>query len=284
MKYLVFCIWLFFPGILFAITVTDDDGQVLQFSQPAKRVISLAPDITEILYAIDANNTIVGVMAGSDYPAAARKLPVIGSYSGLDLERILQIHPDLIITWGNNFSKQLAILKKYGIPIYVNHPTQLQDVAHAMENFGSLVGKQNIAIKAANQYREKLKSLTSTYQAQQKVTVFYQIGDSLLTINKDSWINQVISACGGRNIFAKANLTVPEIDMEAVIAANPQVILSSNHNDAWQSRWQKWQRVNAVRKGNLYTLHPDLIERAGPRLVDGVAQVCQFLQKSRTKV
>jgi len=272
----------FFYGTAYACIVSDDARNRIERYQAAQRIISLAPDITETLFAIGAGQHVVGVIAGSDYPLAAQTIPLVGSYNGLDLEKIISLHPDLIVTWGHTFSRQLAVLKKLGIPVYITQPERLEDIPRTMRNLGCLAGTEKMATQAAQHFSHELAALQTRFHAEKPITVFYQIGGySLITINKSSWINQVITLCGGKNIFAEASFTAPEVSWEAVVSANPQAIIDSDTNDHWKKNWMKWQAVFAVKHHALFTIHPDLIERAGPRLWMGAAQVCEKLKLAR---
>lgn len=244
----------------------------------ANRIISLAPDITETLFAIGAGNQVVGVIKGSDYPADALQLPVVGSYSGLDLERIISLHPDLVIVWGDSFARQVAVLRRMHIPVYQTHPHRLEDVPAAMRQFGELTGHILQANQQAGKFEKQLAELKARYQRQKPVTVFYQLGGySLMTINRDSWINQVITLCGGRNVFANAVTIAPEVSWESVVQANPEVVISDSAEQGWEQRWQRWPTISAVKHHRLYTVHADWIDRASPRLVMGAAEVCGCL-------
>lgn len=267
---------------VYACDVTDDTGHVLHLQKPAQRIISLAPDITEILFAIGAGERIVGVVDSSDYPQAARRIQRIGSYTGLDLERIVTLHPDLIVTWGSTFSRQLSALKNWGIPVYTTQPQHLQAIPLTMKNLGCLTGKEQLAQQAAEHFSKRLQALRQRYSQQTPLSVFYQIGPyALITINQNSWIHDVITLCGGRNSFANAKFIAPEISWEAVVVANPQVIISDATHADWRRRWQRWQTIAAVKNHFLFAVPPDLIDRAGPRLLDGAQQICEFLQQAR---
>lgn len=275
---LAFILVLIFPSAFAACTVKDDAGLLIHLNSPARRIVSLAPDMTEILFAIGADKQIAGVMSGSDYPPAALRLPVMGSHSGLDLERILSLHPDLIITWSHGFSRPLTVLKKMGIPVYTAQPRRLEDVAKTMKNLGCLTGTEVKANQAALNYSQRLAALRKQYQTQKTIRVFYQISTySLMTINKESWIHEALALCGGRNIFADAMTIAPEISWESVVMANPQVIMSGETGDHWKRRWQRWPEISAVKNQLLFSLDADLIHRAGPRLVEGVSEICQYL-------
>lgn len=262
-----------------SITVTDDTNQLIILTKPAERIVSLAPDITEILFAIGAGHKVVGAIAGSDFPAAAKQITQVGSYSGVDLEKVLALQPDLIITWGETFSRQLGALTQFGIPVYKNVPRFLEDVPHAMTNFGLLAGVEKQAKAEADIFLNRLAVLK--IQAK-PIRVFYQVGAySLITINKKSWINQVIELCGGQNIFSEAPSITPRVDFEAVITANPDVIISDAKDAHWKLRWQKWLQVTAVKQGLLFSIDPDWIDRAGPRLLKGAEKMCAILQRAR---
>jgi iron complex transport system substrate-binding protein len=261
-------------------SVIDDAGKTIQIEKPARRIVSLAPDITEILYASGAGDHVVGVISGSDYPAAAQAIPKVGSYSGVDLEKTLSLHPDLIVTWGKVFSRQTRFFKQLGIPIYTAQPRYLEDISRTINNLGCLAGSPKQASQAAANFSQQLMRLQAQYQMQKPVTVFYQIGAySLITINKASWINQVIELCGGRNIFANVKTTSAEVNWESIIAANPQVVISDAMNESWKTRWQRWSQITAVKEKRLFSVDANLIDRAGPRLLMGAAQICENLQK-----
>lgn len=274
-------IWISLPAYAIC-QVKDDAGNTIQIDSPAKRVISLSPGLTETLFAIDAGKQVVGVMSGSDYPPAAKRLPVVGSYTGLDLERLYSLQPDLIVTWGSAFSRQLTSLKKQGISIYISQPKQLEDVAKTMKNLGCLTGNVVKAEQIAKDFSAELNTLRKQYANQPIVTVFYQIGPySLMTINKDSWINEALVLCGARNIFADALTISPQVNWEAVLTRNPQVVMNGEESDAWKLSWQRFPNLPAVKNHHLFTVTPDLIHRPGPRLIQGVSEICFSIQQAR---
>ncbi len=265
-----------------ACDVGDDTGNALHLAHPAKRLIVLAPDLVENVFVIGAGHSIVGVVQGSDYPKAALAIPVVGSYSGVDLERIVAMHPDLIIAWKYAFARQLAALRRLGIPVYVAAPKQLNDVPALMRKLGCLTGHEQAANTAAAQFETSLQQIKKSVKYKQAPTVFFQIDHHLLmTINKDSWINQVIALCGGKNLYADAKVITPEIAREALVLANPEVIMNISDDDQWKSEWQKWTDITAVKNRALYSIRPDFISRAGPRLIEGVRQVCRSIQAGR---
>lgn len=274
--------FLLFAKCSFAIDIIDDQGIHVHLDKPATRIISLAPDITEILFAIGAGTHIIGVVNASDFPPDAKKITSVGSYTGIDLERIIALKPDLIITWSYTFARQLAALKTFNIPIYTTEPHHLEDIAKTMRHLGQLTQTNDIANQTADIYLTKLQSLKNVHQHLKPVRVFFQIGSSaLFSINKDSWINQAIEFCGGQNIFAETRLTGAEVNMEAVLNAAPQTIISDARRDHWKQRWQRFPEIPAVKNHLLFAIDPDWIDRAGPRLLIGVAAMCDLINTAR---
>lgn len=283
LKISVYCVLFCSINNTWAFSVTDDQKHVVQLEKPATRIISLAPDITEILFALGAGSQIVGVIAGSDYPLAAKNITLVGSYRGLDLERIVMLHPDLVINWSNNFFKQIAILKTLNIPVYTTAPQKLEDISHSLAVLGILTGKGQAGLAQAAQFNQSLNTLRKQYANAPQYSVFYQLGSyGLLTINKESWINQVITLCHGHNIFAQVRNITPMVSLEAVLNANPQVIITDSKDPNWTENWKKWHKIEAVRNGSLYAIPPEWIDRAGPRLLWGAKRMCEQIQASHS--
>ena len=247
--------------------------------QPARRIISLAPDITEILFAIGAGEQVVGTVGG-DFPLAAQKILRVGTYTGLDREAMLALQPDLIISWHGAFRRELSFFRSMNIPIYVTHPEQLSDVARTIRNIGCLTDHSKKADTLANQLLKETNQLKEIYQRKKRMKVFYQIGNSLFTINQHSWINQIIELCGGQNIFRNNRFVAAAVNLEEVIIANPEMIISDG-NKSWSRSSQIFRGTRAFQSHFLFHINPDLTERAGPRLIDGAKQVCIMIDKAR---
>lgn len=267
---------------LFACEVTDDAGNKIKLTKTAHRIISLAPDLTEILFAAGAGNHIVGVMRGSDYPVAAKKIPIIASYNSVDTERMLTLQPDLIVVWAEgNLSHAL---KKFNIPIYYSHQKKLTDIPSTLRRLGCLAGTQKTADQAATKYTQDYQVLQKNYANKKIINVFYQVWQQpLITVTKESWINEVIALCGGKNIFANLKGTSPQVNLEEVIIANPDVIVGTKSKLDWQHFWSQWQQVRAVKHHHVFALDPNLIERASPRLLEGAMEMCKSLDSARQR-
>ncbi|UXY13909.1 cobalamin-binding protein [Chitiniphilus purpureus] len=287
MKTLLICLFACLPLLTHAgSAVHDDRGRRVALPRPAQRIVSLAPHLTEVLFAIGAGKALVGAVDYSDHPPAALRIPRVGGYHGFDLERIRALKPDLIVGWaGGNPAQQLAQLEALGIPLFLADSKRLRDVPTVFERLGLLTGRGPEAGAAATRFRTQLAALGQRYAARKPVRVFYQVWDRpLLTINRDQIISDAMRLCGGVNVFADLPALVPTVDDEAVLRADPEVIVTSGEpgaNGDWLARWRRWPALQAVRHGRLHTVPQDLLSRMGPRLVDGTALLCQAIDSAR---
>lgn len=267
---------------LHAVEVVDDNGNTVKLTAPAERIISLAPHVTEQLFAIGAGGKIVGAVDYSDYPEQAKLIPRVGGYSRLDLERILALKPDLIVGWssGNN-AQQLERLEEMGMRVYRSEPRRLDDIAAGMLKLGELAGVTQQAEEQVVKFRHKVETLREAARGKHEQTVFYQIWNRpLMTVNGEHLINEVITLCGGKNIFAELPVLTPKVSEEAVIAANPEVIIASGmgrERPEWLDEWRRWPQMEAVKHERLYVIDPSIIQRATPRLLKGAEVVCRLI-------
>ena len=271
-----------------AISVRDDAGNTVVLERPAQRIISMAPHVTELLFAAGGGERIVGAMNFSDYPAQAKTIPLIGSNAQIDIERVIAMKPDLLIVWqSGNTGRQIEQLARLGIPVFHSEPRRLEQVADTLTRFGTLMGTQPVAAAAAAQYRASIAALASRYAARAPVRVFYQIWDKpLYTLSGKHIINDAIRLCGGENIFAAQAVVAPSVSVEAVLAANPEAIFGVDQHDASDAGialWQPFRGLLAVQRGNLFRLDGELLTRPGPRMPLGVAQLCEKIALARQR-
>jgi len=288
MKAPLLALLLFSVSAQAAVSVVDDAGQRVTLARPAQRVISMAPHVTELLFAAGGGPRIVGAMNYSDYPAAARSIPLIGSNSQIDIERVIAMKPDLLIVWqSGNTARQIAQLQGLGIPVFHSEPRKLDEVATSLLRFGQLLGTESVARAAAGAYQAKLAALRTRYAQRPPVTVFYQAWDSpLYTLNGEQIASDAIRACGGRNIFAELKTVAPQVGVEAVVQKDPEAIVGGKlytPQDRGLSIWQPYKGMTAVRRNNLFTLDEELLTRPGPRVVDGAAALCARLDEARAR-
>jgi len=283
---LVLTLLLFAHAATAAITVTDDRGKSITLPQPATRIVSLAPHLTELAFAAGAGGKLVGVSAYSDYPAGARQLPVIGDYSKIDLERVVQLKPDLVLAWiSGNPRGDVERLDQLGFKVLALEPRKLDDIARHLLLIGELAGTGYEATRAASQYRSQIRVLESKYRTRQPVTVFYEIWrQPLMTIGQTHLVSRAIELCGGRNVFADLGGITPTVSLESLLARNPQAILVSgalSEREARLAPWREMKELEAVRRGNVFYLNADTLHRGTPRLAQGVSELCEKLDQVR---
>lgn len=282
----------FWPGLLAAglgcsqallaapVEVVDDTGQHLHLPHPARRVVSVAPHATEMLFAAGATSQVVGVSAYSDFPAAATRLPQIGDVRQIDIERILSLKPDLLVVWASGTpARQQEQLKKLGIPVFYSEPRKLDDIAEGVARLAHAMGTSREAAPLVSQYQASLAQLRQTYQQRRVVRVFYQISDKpLYTLNGQHIVSDGFALCGAQNVFADLPVIAPSVSTEAVLQQNPEVIIGSETNTAM---WKQFPAMLAVRRGNLRTIDGSLLARSGPRMIEGVRRLCEVLDQAR---
>ncbi len=268
------------------VSVRDDLGNAVRLAKPAQRIVSLAPHMTETLFAAGAGERIVGTVDYSDYPEAAKKIQRVGGYSRFDLEAIAALKPDLIVAWqSGNAAAHIDKLKGMGYTIYISQPNRIEDVASEIERLGQLAGSSATAQGAATAFRKQLATIAANYSKRPTVRTFYQIWKQpLMTIGKNQIISDAVRLCGGENVFGKLETMAPTVNVEAVIAANPEAIIASGMGDSrpeWLDDWKKWTSIEAVKRDNLFFVQPELIQRHTPRILEGTERLCQHLETVR---
>ncbi len=271
-----------------AITVHDDMGQAVTVAKPAQRIISLSPHVTELLFAVGGGARIVGTMNFSDYPEEAKKIPVIGSNSQIDIEKVLSLKPDLLVVWqSGNTARQLEQLAHLGIPIFYSEPKKMEDIATNLTRLGQLLGTEAAAQVAAQSFRSKLAHLASEYSKKPPVKVFIQIWDKpIYTLGGNHIVNDAINLCGGENIFASQKTVAPSVSTEAVLQANPEVIIGGSQYDPADKGiniWKPYKTMLAVKQGNMVTMEGESLTRSGPRMVDGAKTLCEKIDQARQR-
>ncbi len=291
LRILILLIILLLAGQVWAeIVVQDALGNTVRLPQPAKRIISLAPHNTENLFAAGAGALLVGATTYSDYPDAAKKIQRVGGYTGLDLEAIIALKPDLVLAWeSGNRQEDIKRLRSLGLRVYLSEPRQLEDIATEIDALGKLTNTTQTARRFANQFRNQLQRLRQRYRGLTPVRVFYEVWHRpLITINGKQLISTALTLCGGRNVFAGLSALAPAISTEAVLAANPEAIITSSasalQNHDWIENWRRWPQLKAVAYDNLYFVSPDLLQRQGPRILQGIEQLCEAIALSRQKI
>lgn len=270
------------------VCATDDAGQEVCLDQPASRIAALSPGATELVWAAGAGEKVVAVVSYSDYPEEAKELTSVGSHTRMDLERLVELKPDLVIGWvTGNPAEQLDAIRDLGIPVFSIEPRTFEAVSGTIERLATLAGTEKAGFAEAERFRQGIAGLASEYQGAEPVPVFYQVWDEpLMTVSDEHLIGKVITLCGGVNVFGDLERLVPRISAEAVIGANPEAILAGGmgeENRHWLTRWKAFPGIEATRKDNLYFIPPSLVQRPTPRMLEGSTLFCEKLDDARAK-
>ncbi|HEY7640969.1 MAG TPA: cobalamin-binding protein [Steroidobacteraceae bacterium] len=254
---------------------------------PAQHIVSLAPHLTELAFTAGAGDRIVATVEYSDHPDAARGIPRIGNAFRVDLERLVALRPDAVLVWESGTPvPTVERIRALGLPVVSFQTQRLEHVATVLRQIGRLAGTSEIAERAATDYEHRIQELRDRYRNRAPVSVFIEVDDRpLYTVNGKQIISEIVELCGGHNVFADLNELAPAIGIEAVIAANPQAIISTDDTvpDAAAS-WKRWSHIEAVRTGNVYTLRSDDIARATTRLTVAAESVCRTLDTARQRL
>ncbi|MBZ2194245.1 cobalamin-binding protein [Pseudoalteromonas arctica] len=253
------------------------------------RIIALAPHIVENLFAIGAGDNIVGTVDYADYPSEAQSIERIGGYYGISLEKVLALKPDLVIAWkSGNQSEDLAQIERLGIKVYLSNPTTIAGVADELLTFGEFTGNIEQSQQAANAFTQKLNAIIKSQQNKKNITAFYQLwSEPMMTVGKNTWINQLIETCHVSNVFAQSVTDYPQISIENVIVTKPQVIIIPDEKSKTPQpvvNWQKWPEVPAVKNDQFISVNADLLHRFTPRMLDGLADMCDKIDASRKQI
>jgi iron complex transport system substrate-binding protein len=297
---------------LSVVQALDDTGAAVTLATPAQRIVSLAPHATELLVAAGAGARIVGAVAagggdrsvgvvakgsgertvgGGGATAATgtesggSKAVNVGDARSLDLERIVALQPDLIVTWPYTVPAQVEALAARGAKVFVADPATIDGIATDIERLGALAGTDAHARAAAVAFRDRIARLRSGRSAARPIRVFYEIWNApLYTVGGRHLVSEAIRVCGGENVFAALALPAPSVTVEAVLAARPEAIVAGGDGGArpaWLDDWKRWPAIPAVASGSLLAVNADYLHRAGPRFVDGVEQLCAALDAAR---
>lgn len=264
----------------------DDSGRMVQLQQPARRIISLAPHITENVFAAGAGEHLVAVSAHSNFPPQARTLPQVSTFNSIHAEAVLGHRPDLVIAWATgNPREAVARLEGLGLTVFRSEPRKLEDIANNIEAIGTLAGTREQARGMAQALRRQLTDITERYAKRALLRAFYQVWDSpLMTVTGAHIISDALRRCGASNVFERLPSAAPVVSLEAVIAANPDLIVVSSEigrEHAWMSAWQRFDGLPAVAQKRFVAASAEAMGRPTPRLLGEVEKLCAALDRFR---
>lgn len=254
-------------------------------SDTYERIATLAPHLTELVFAVGAGEQLVGISAWSDYPPEALGLPVVGDAFSVDQEQLALLDPDLLLVWQSGTPAHVIDeLRRVGHAVEPIRTRGLEDISAAMQRIGELTGQSTGARAAVAAFDGELQALRESSRGRAPIRVFYQVSARpLYTINREHYVSELIELCGGQNIFDDLTELAPAVSVEAVVDRNPEVMLASTDaGEGGFAEWQRWPDIAANLHGNLFLLPADEIARATPRLVIAGRALCLALQKARS--
>jgi len=267
------------------IDLQQANGETLSLSAPATRIITLAPNLAELVFAAGAGEYLKAVVEYSNFPAAVSQIPRIGDAFRIDLEQIIELQPDLVIAWkSGNPPAALQKLEQLGITVWQMEITRPEEIADAVESISFAAGTHNHGQVLARQMRNRLSALTKQNTGKSPVAFFYQIAARpLYTVNGQHIISRSMEICGGRNVFAKLQSLAPQVSRESVILADPQAMIAPEipAEPPALLHWKEWPRLQAVQNKAMLYLPADDISRAAPRLLDSIELACKLLDEVR---
>lgn len=270
------CLLLAAPAQAAGVRVVDDAGQTFELPHLPQRIVSLAPHLTELLFAVGAGPQLVGADSASDYPRQARSLPRVGDASRVNFERLLALRPDLVIVWdGGNRAVDVHGMQQLGLPVLHTQARHLADVARLLRLIGQASGHPEAGEAGAQAFSSRLAVLKQRYARAEAVPVFYQLWDRpLVTVGGAHWISEALALCGARNVFADLDAMAPVVSREAVLRRMPALIVSGSDAPDMRRAWQSFGGLPAVKNHAFVRVDADRLHRPTPRLADGVAELC----------
>jgi iron complex transport system substrate-binding protein len=265
------------------IQAIDDRGERIALAHPAQRVVTLAPHLTELVYAAGAGASLIGADSASDYPAAAAGIARVGDAAGLDLERIVALRPALVLGWlSGNKASDISRLEQLGFTVFLSEPRRLSDIPRTLRLIGLLLGTASVAEHSASAFERGMQGLQLRAGQVRPVSVFVEVWhEPLITVSAQHIISDVLALCGGYNVLAALPELAPTVSLESVLVQDPEVIIGGGAPPGALAAWDRFPRVRAVQRRQLYAVDPDLITRATPRILEGAQQVCQHLETAR---
>ena len=284
----IFTVLSFYVSSVWGSCVIDDREREVCSNAPVTRIAALSPGATELAFSAGAGDKVVAVVSFSDYPPAAQEIESVGSPSRLDLERLLALKPDLILAWGTgNPSEQISTLLRLGMRVFYVEPHSFSSIAQDIRDIAQLAGTEASGDVAASAFLKGISDLKTQYSQKPKIRTFYQVWDEpLMTMNGQHYINQVVELCGGINVFSKSPRLIPRLNKEAVLIANPEVVVAGGmgeRNAHWLEGWRGFPELMATKQGNLFFVPPSLLQRPTPRLLEGARILCEKLDLARSR-
>jgi len=261
-------------------TFTDDMGRKVELSESPTRIVSLAPSITEMLFYLDLGERVVGVTAFCNYPEEARRKPSIGFMINPDLEKIVSLQPDLVFaTAEGNRRDVVDTLERVGIKVYVLAPYRLEDIFREILSIGEITGEGDRARERVKELKARVEAIRHKTEGVKGIKILYLIStDPIISVGKGSFIHDIIEIAGGENVAANLSTRYPRMQMEDIVVRDPEVILGPPDVIKEVGKWKRrWGKISAIKNDRIYSIDADIVNRPGPRVVEGVEVVYRYI-------
>lgn len=260
----------------------DDFGNTIIFENPPERIISLAPSNTEILFAIGAGDKVVGVTTYDDYPEEVLDIEKIGDFNGINLERIIELEPDLVINYGDGVTEENERLIEAGIQIAGFEPESIEEITDTILRIGEITGHKQEALDLVDEMTSKEAELLARIEGLESKTVFYEIWhEPLMAAGPGSFIDELIAIAGGENVAGDAEGDYPQFDLEQLIERNPEVYLTANDlpEKTVESIKERpgYSEIDAIKNDRVYLIDGNVISRPGPRIIEALEMIVEAI-------
>lgn len=259
-----------------SLSVSDDLGHVVTLEQNPQRIVSLAPNITEILFALGADSTVIGVTDYCDYPPGARSKPHVGGMLNPNLERIIELRPDLVLMSGSgNIKSDYEKLTSSGVTVFVTYPRTVENVFASITTIGALTGRKIAADSIVRSLRRQQEELASIARGQPKLSVLMLLSlNPIVAIGPGTFVNELLMLANAENVAREATMAYPVLSREEILRSQPDVLIATNDivhsTDDILKAYPEWKRLKAVQKRRVALVDASLVSRPGPRLIDGL--------------
>lgn len=262
--------------------VTDDLGRTVSIPVKITRAVSLAPDLTESIFAVGAGDRLVGVTTFCNYPAEAKTIAKVGDTMNPNMESIIALKPDAVfVSTASQIEAFTITLEANGIAVYVTDPANIDDVFHNLERLADFFGTNDKLSSVLPDLKRRIGAVWEKVRDESKTRVFVQFSqEPLFTIGKGSFLNNVIIKAGGESVTANVETAFPKLSKETALVLRPDVILLSDSEDN-PSANDAFRNSPAVKKGRVYRINADILSRPGPRLVDAMEEIARYLHPEK---
>ena len=266
-----------------AVQVTDGTGRTLSLPAPPRRIVSLVPGVTEMLYAIGAEDRLVGRTDFCDYPPAARRKPSVGGTVSPNLEALIALKPDLVVaTSAGNSDETRRQLERLRVPLYLVDPHGLSDVFRTLTRLGALADREARAAEVVAVLEGRVRAVAARVAAWPRPRVLYVVWpEPLIVPGRGAAVTELIELAGGASVSADGPEGYPRYSVEAAVARGPEVIILARHGAGTapyaREKWERFADLPAIRAGRLHAVDGDLFHRFGPRVVDALEILARLL-------